>query len=229
MPNRSRESGRDLTAANRRRIPRVALSREEIWLVDTPGAPFDYGVPVAERRGRLALSAYAVYSDAATDAEFAEVVIPVLLAMSASRATILLALVESLALFDAHYLRRRIEICHEVGVATMVEIGEYWPPGAFDRLLSAHENYLRIGSEMMRAASRDPEKLRDLVELSDVARSRQLLIVGSSRDPAGDARALRGARIELLQFDTGREAGRLTGPPAVRGARRSDEQRRLRD
>jgi hypothetical protein len=188
----------------RQHVPRVLLSREEIWLVAASGARIDHGVPAVERRGRLALSAYALYSDAANDTEFAEFVFPVLLAMSTSRATTLLALVESVAAFDAAFLSRRIAICHELSMATLVEVDEYWPRVAFERLLSARANYLRIGANMMRGAARDPEKLRDLIELTDVARVRQLQIVGSSRDPAGDSRAVRAARIELLQLDVPR-------------------------
>ncbi|MBK6456354.1 MAG: hypothetical protein IPF87_09770 [Gemmatimonadetes bacterium] len=103
----------------------MKLAREELWMVPIPADPSER-VVLADRRGRLVLSAYAVYTDVTGARDFEAYVQPVLRTLAASRSRCILTLFETPETFDAGRTRFVVQAARELGLASMVEIRGTW-------------------------------------------------------------------------------------------------------
>lgn len=177
----------------------VLISRESLWLLPVPRNASERA-RLAERRGQLVLSAYAVYARTMDDREFDGLVVPVLRTLAVSSSRSMLILRETSARFDAGRVRARTQLAREIGLPTMIEISGGWAPTMLELLASALPAYVRLAPDMLRGASAVPDVFRSLVTLGEFARERRLELV--ARNPSDDAEldALRAAGIGLVQW-----------------------------
>jgi hypothetical protein len=181
------------------RAARVAISRESLWQVASLESPSEQA-RLADRRGRLVLSAYAVYTDTRDTREFDGVVVPVMRTMAASSARCMLALTETRASFDAGRVRGALQVARDVGLLSVVEISGSWAPTLLELLAAAAPTYIRLSPDLIRGAAAVPELSRSLVTLGEFARERAIPLI--ARNPLDDAEleAVRAAGIGLMQW-----------------------------
>lgn len=179
--------------------PRVALVRESLWLVRVPR---DAGerVVLADRRGRLALSAYALYTDAATAHDFDGFIAPLLRSLATSRTRTMLALTEQASSLDAGLVRQKLQAAQERGLLTLVEIAGTWPSTLLELLAAATPSYIRLAPELVRGAAALPEVFRSLVRLSEFAHERGIELVARNPGDEHDLDAVRAAGVALVQW-----------------------------
>jgi hypothetical protein len=153
-----------------------------------------------ERRGRLVVSAYAVYSRTIDAREFDALVVPVLRTLAVSTSRCMLVAQEASDAFDAGRVRSRTQLARELGIPAMVEISGTWRPTLLELLAAALPAYVRLSPEMLHGASSVPDVFRSLVTLGEFARERKLELV--ARNPQDDAEldAVRMAGIGLVQW-----------------------------
>ncbi len=177
----------------------VVVSRESLWLLPVPGAPSERA-RLEERRGRLVVSAYAVYARTIDEREFDTLVVPVLRTLAVSTSRCMLVVQETSDDFDAGRVRSRAQLARELGIPAMVEISGTWGPTLLELLAAALPAYVRLSPEMVRGASSVPDVFRSLVTLGEFARERGLELV--ARNPQDDAEldAVRMAGIGLVQW-----------------------------
>jgi len=181
------------------RAPRVVLSREVLWRTSVPVDATERNV-LQDRTGHVVLSTYAVYSDAATTAEFDAVVAPVLRALASSRSRCMLVLAETMARFDAGRVRHALQVAHDLGISTLVEIGGTWGQTLLELLAAAGPSYVRLAPELVHDAANVPDVFRSLVQLSEFARDRTFQLVARNPRDEHDLDAARAAGIGLLQW-----------------------------
>lgn len=179
--------------------PRVTLVRESLWLVPIPRDRSDR-VALADRRGRLALSAYALYTDAASPADVEAFVVPVLRAMATSRSRSMLVLTEHAATFDAGRVRHALQAAHACALPTSVEITGTWPSTLLELLAAASPSYVRLAPELVRGAATLPDVFRSLVRLAEFAHERGLELVARNPGDEHDLDAARVAGVGLVQW-----------------------------
>ena len=179
--------------------PRVAISRESVWLVQVPGraAPSD---ELLDRRGYLVLSAYAVYPGTRDTRAIGSVVEPVLRALASSRSRAVLVLTESSLSFDAARIRAAARLARDIGIASMVEITGEWTPTLLELLAASAPSYVRLAPHMLRGAAAIPDTFRSLVLLSEFARTHAVELIARNPYDAMDLNAIRAAGIELAQW-----------------------------
>lgn len=177
----------------------VVVSRESLWLLPVPTDP-SQRTHLEERRGRLVVSAYAVYARTIDAREFDALVVPVLRTLAASTSRTMLVLQESNETFDAGRVRARTQLARELGLPSMVEISGSWGPTMLELLAAALPAYVRLAPEMLRGAASVPDVFRSLVTLGEFARERRIELV--ARNPHDDAEldAVRTAGIGLVQW-----------------------------
>lgn len=177
----------------------VVVSRESLWLLPVPTDP-SQREHLEERRGRLVVSAYAVYARTIDTREFDALVVPVLRTLAASTSRTILVVQESNETFDAGRVRARTQLARELGLPSMVEISGSWGPTMLELLAAALPAYVRLAPEMLRGASSVPDVFRSLVTLGEFARERRIELV--ARNPHDDAEldAVRTAGIGLVQW-----------------------------
>lgn len=181
------------------RAARVSIARESMWRLSTPEHPAQRD-QLLDRRGRLELSTYVVYTVTRDTREFEALVVPVLRTMAASSARCTLALTESATTFDAGRVRSALQGARDVGLTALVEISGGWSTPLLELLASAAPTYIRLAPELIRGAATVPELFRSLVTLGEFARARSIPLV--ARNPLDDAEldAVRVAGIGLLQW-----------------------------
>lgn len=177
----------------------VVVSRESLWLLPVPSDP-SQRANLEERRGRLVLSAYAIYARTIDAREFDALVVPVLRTLASSTSRTMLVLQESNESFDAGRVRARTQLARELGLPSMVEISGSWGPTMLELLAAALPAYVRLAPEMLRGASTVPDVFRSLVRLGEFSRERRIELV--ARNPHDDAEldAVRTAGIGLVQW-----------------------------
>lgn len=176
----------------------VVLRRESLWLLHAPDDPSQRS-RWGDRRGRLVLSAYAVYAIARDVREFEALVGPVLRTLAASRTRAMLVLSESAVSFEAERMRRAVQLARDVGLPTMVEIDDEWGLTQLELVAASGPSYLRLAPEMVRGAATVPDTFRALVAVGEFARRQAIELV--ARNPSDDQEldALCAAGIGLVQ------------------------------
>lgn len=179
--------------------PRVSLVRETFWLVRVPRDAGERHA-LADRRGRVSFSAYALYTDAATAHDFEAFASPVLRGLSSSRSRTMLVLTEDAATFDAGRVRQSLQVAHERGLATLVELAGTWPSTLLELLAAASPTYLRLAPDLVRGAASLPDVFRSLVRLAEFAHERGLTLVARNPGDEHDLDAARAAGVGLVQW-----------------------------
>ena len=177
----------------------VVLARESLWLMTAQGDMHDRSA-AHDRRGRLVLSAYAVYADVRDEREFEGMVSPLLSTMASSRSRSMLVLVEGPDSFDVGRVRRALQRARELGVVSMVEIGGAWSRALLELLAATEPSYVRLAPEMLQGVSAVPEVSRSLDALAEFARVRSLNLVARNPHDARELEAVRSTGIGLVQW-----------------------------
>ena len=180
-------------------IPRVALTWESIWHLPAPGDATERAM-LADRRGRVVLSGYALYTDATTEREFDSFALPVIRNLAASRTRAILTLVESAITFDAARVRRALELARLLGVLSLVEIRGVWSSTLLELLAAAGPNYLRLAPDLVQGAAVMPEQFQTIVQIAEFARERRMLLVARNPGDGNELDAIRVGGIDLVQF-----------------------------
>lgn len=181
------------------RAPRLSLVRETLWLVREPRGASDR-IVLADRGGRVALSAYALYTDAATARDFEAYVVPMLRTMATSRSRTMLVLTEEAATFDAGRVRASLQAAQEGRLVTLVEIAGTWPSTLLELLAAASPSYVRLAPELVHGAGTLPDVFRSLVRLAEFAHERGIELVARNPGDSHDLDAARAAGVGLVQW-----------------------------
>lgn len=179
----------------------VLVSRESLWLLPVPGDRRERA-QLDERRGRLVVSAYAVYARTIDAREFDGLVVPVLRTLATSTSRCMLVVQESNESFDAGRVRARTQLARELGISSMVEISGSWGPTMLELLAAALPAYVRLSPDMLRGANSVPDVFRSLVTLGEFARERRIELVARNPHDDEELDAVRTAGIGLVQWTT---------------------------
>lgn len=179
----------------------VLVSRESLWLLPVPGDRRERA-QLDERRGRLVVSAYAVYARTIDAREFDGLVVPVLRTLATSTSRSMLVVQESNESFDAGRVRARTQLARELGISSMVEISGSWGPTMLELLAAALPAYVRLSPDMLRGANSVPDVFRSLVTLGEFARERRIELVARNPHDDEELDAVRTAGIGLVQWTT---------------------------
>ncbi len=177
----------------------VLVSRESLWLLPVPGDRRERA-QLDERRGRLIVSAYAVYARTIDAREFDGLVVPVLRTLATSTSRCMLVTQESSETFDAGRVRARSQLARELGIPSMVEISGSWGPTLLELLAAALPAYVRLSPDMLRGANSVPDVFRSLVTLGEFARERGIELVARNPHDDDELDAVRTAGIGLVQW-----------------------------
>ena len=192
--------------------PRVKLAREELWMVPIPADPSER-VVLTDRRGRLVLSAYAVYTDVTDPRDFEACVQPVLRTLAASRSRCILTLVDTPESFDAGRTRHAVQAARELGLASMVEIQGTWGLTLLELLAAAGPGYIRLAPDFVHGAGSVPDVFRLMVSLSEFSRERGFELVARNPRDEHELDAVRVAGIGLVQWTSVPFSGEEGTPP----------------
>ena len=181
-------------------------------MVPIPADPSER-VVLADRRGRLVLSAYAVYTDVTGARDFEAYVQPVLRTLAASRSRCILTLFETPETFDAGRTRFVVQAARELGLAAMVEIRGTWGATLLELLAAAGPGYIRLAPDVVHGAGSVPDVFRLMVSLSEFSRERGFELVARNPRDEHELDAVRVAGIGLVQWTSVPFSGEEGTPP----------------